>query len=298
MASTRSLDSRSDYRIVRTPGEAAAEGAGERAFVHFCTPSLSTRRAPDHDTLVARARFHLRAARGQRIATSRGEIQTYTFEPDAAPLASVLLVHGWTGEAAFMGVFADYLRRRGFRAVLLDLPAHGLSAGTRTSLMDCARAVLEVAEALAPIRFALGHSIGAMAALVAGEGRRPLPRAHPFEAYVLVAMPDRFGDVTRDFGAELALGPAAQREFERRLEQLAERRIPDFTGTNLLAATGRPTLLLHSSDDADVPFADAERIAAATPHAELQAFDGLGHRAILYAPPVVRAAAGFLGKRV
>lgn len=54
------------------------------------------------------------------------------------------------------------------------------------------------------------------------------------------------------------------------------------------------TLLLHSRDDDEVPFACGEAMAARVPGVRLEAFDGLGHRAILYAPPPVRAAAGFL----
>ena len=272
------------------------ELAGARAFRKFCTPELSTCRSVDHDRLVERARFHLRSARLQRHATSVGSIQCYVFEPKGQSTASVLLVHGWTGEAAFMCAFAEYLCRRGVRSVLLDLPAHGQSAGRQTNLMDCAHAVREVAGAMGPIRFAIGHSIGGLAVLVAGEGRHPMPSQCLFEAYVLVAMPDRFGDVTRRFGDEQALSPAALRAFERRLERLADRKIADFTGSNLLTATGRPTLLVHARDDQEVPFADAERLTACAPCAELQAVDGLGHRMILYAPPVVRAAAAFLAR--
>ena len=120
--------------------------------------------------------------------------------------------------------------------------------------------------------------------VLAGEGKRPIPQPYPFEAYALVAMPDRFADVTRRFGEEQGLTPPALRAFERRLEHLAHRRILDFTGTNLLAATGRPTLLLHARDDQEVPFADAEAMAEQTSHAELQAFDGFGHRMVLVRP--------------
>lgn len=294
MARQLNLDSRPHFKLVRPYSDATADDAGSRAYRLFCTPSLSSRRGPDHDTLVERARFHLRTAIQRRIDTSVGAIQTYELAPDAEPRASVLIVHGWAGEAAFMGAIAEYLRRRGFRAVMMDMPAHGLSSGTEANLIDCARAVLEVAESIGSIRFALGHSIGAMAALTAGEGRSPLPRAYPFDAYVLIAMPDRFAEVTRKFGAELGLKTAAQRAFEHRLEALAERRIVDFTGSALLAATARPTLLIHARDDQDVAFSAADSMCAATPHAELQAFDGLGHRAILYAPQVVRAAAAFI----
>src|SRR5262249_41661229 len=156
--------------------------------------------------------------------------------------------------------FADYMCRRGVRSVLLDLPAHGRSAGRQTNLMDCAHAVREAARAMGPVRFAIAHSIGGLAVLVAGEGRHPMPGPYPFEAYVLLAMPDRFADVTRRFGDEHALSPGGLRAFERRLERLAERQIADFTGTNLLAATGRPALLIHAHDDPEVPFQDAERL--------------------------------------
>jgi len=269
---------------------------GARAFWRFCTPQLSDCRSEDHERLVARARFHLRSARAQRLTTSLGELQTYVFEAKDGSTASALLVHGWTSEAAFMCAFADYLCRRGVRCVLLDLPAHGQSAGHRTNLMDCAQAVHEVAQVLGPVRFAVGHSIGGLAALVAGEGRRPLPHPIPFEAYVLVSVPDRFADVTRRFGHDQGLSSAALNDFERRLERLAQRKIADFTGSNFLAAIDRPSLLLHARDDQEVPFADAERIAATVPSAHVHALDGLGHRAILYAPPAVRAAAAFLAR--
>jgi pimeloyl-ACP methyl ester carboxylesterase len=149
---------------------------------------------------------------------------------------------------------------------------------------------------MAPIRFAIGHSIGGLALLLAGEGRHPMPSPISFDAYVLVAIPDRFSDVTRRFANERRLSPAAIAAFERRLERLAHRKIADFTGSNFLAAIGRPTLLLHARDDQEVAFEDAERLLASLSCAQLKAFDGLGHRMILYAPPVVRAAAVFLAQ--
>ena len=279
-----------------TEDDRLPERAGARAFSRFCTPQLSDCRSEDHERLVARARFHLRSARAQRLTTRVGEVQTYAFEPEQGATASALLVHGWTGEAAFMCAFADYLCRRNIRSVLLDLPAHGQSAGQQTNLMDCAQAVHDVAHALGPVRFAIGHSIGGLALLVAGEGRQPMPAPIPFEAYVLVAVPDRFADVTRRFGDDQGLSPAALAAFERRLERLAQRRIVDFTGSNFLTAIARPSLLLHARDDHEVPFADAERMAAAVACTQLHALEGLGHRAILYAPPAVRAAAAFLAR--
>jgi len=193
-----------------------------------------------------------------------------------------------------MTAFAEHFRRRGFRNVLFDFPAHGRSTPERASLFDCAHAVRQVAEALGPIEYVLAHSLGGMAALLAGGGGAPMPRGYPFRAFVLVAMPNHFSTVTRTFGEDEGLSPEAQRAYERRLETIAHRKIADFTGVNLLKQTGRPALLLHSRDDPDIAFADAAAIAAASVRAELIPFDDLGHRKILYAPPAVRAASAFL----
>jgi pimeloyl-ACP methyl ester carboxylesterase len=282
---------------LRSSAPADPQLEGELAFERFCTPHLSSARSDDHDQLVERARFHLRNGQAVRVPTSEGELQAYIFEPDGAKRATVLFVHGWTGEASFMTAFAEQFRKRGFRALLFDLPAHGKSAGKRISLIGCAHAVRQAAEALGPVHFVVAHSIGCLAGLLAGGGGPPMPRGYPFLAFVLVACPNRFAKVTARFGRELGLSPAAQDVYERRLESIAQRRIVDFTGVNLLKATGRPALLLHARDDADVAFADAQEIAANCANAELLPFDDLGHRRILYAPPVVRAAIAYLAQQ-
>lgn len=268
--------------------------SGGLAFNAFCMPRYSRYRSADHAELAGRARVYLRDAVVSRLSTSAGRVQIYVLAPEAEAKASVLLVHGWTGEASFMSAFGEYLRRRGFRSVLFDFPAHGQSRVRKTNLIACAHALREVAEALGPIDFVVAHSMGGLAALHVCEGGAPLPSAYPFRGFVLVSSANRFSDVTRDFGRECGLTGAAQRDFERRLERLAARKISQFSAEQFLSGIDCPVLLLHARDDAEVPFSCSEEIAAAYPRARLQAFDGLGHRNILYTPDVIRAAAKFL----
>lgn len=269
--------------------------AGDLAYRRFCIPKLSTRRSPDHVLLAERARFHLRNATWVRVPTTEGEVQAYVFEPEGGvDRGGVLIAHGWTSEASFMAVFAEQLRRAGFRVVAFDQPGHGKSEQERASLVDCARASLQVAEALGPLRFAVTHSMGGLAALLVGEGAPPLARAYPFERYVLVASPNRFSTIAQEFADELSLGAAASRQFEKHLERIAHRPIATFTAATLLGAIGRPALVIHARDDREVAFRNAEEIVAACPRAELLALDGLGHRNILFAPPVIRAALSYL----
>ena len=270
--------------------------AGDLAYKRFLKPRFSSRRSADHVALAQRARFHLRHAAWVRVPTTEGVVQAYVFEPEAnaGSRGSVLIAHGWTSEAAFMAVIAEQLRRAGFRVVAFDQPGHGKSARAEASVIDCARALRQVAEALGPTPFVVTHSMGGLAALLAGAGGPPIGFGYPFERYVLIASPNRFRTITDEFADELGLGPQARRAYERRLERIAHRAMSSFTAAHLLAATGQRALVIHARDDREVAFAHAEEIVARCPQAELRAVDGVGHRNILFAPPVIRAVVSYL----
>lgn len=268
--------------------------AGDVAYRLFCTPGLSERRHPNYDALAARARFHLRPAQWQRVTLPFAEIQLYTFEPQGAAKGTVLIVHGWTSEASFMTVIAEAVRRAGFRAVLIDLPAHGMSSGRITNLITCARAVLLIGERIGPLSTIITHSFGGMTALVAAEGRKPLERALAVPRIILLSSPNRIAEVTGAFARHWQMPAAAERAFIHRIERIGERSLADFSVARLLATCGCQATLLHARDDQVVPFSSAEDIANAVPGVALKAFDGLGHSAILFAPPVMRTIAADL----
>lgn len=263
--------------------------AGDLAFRIFCTPELSQHRTPDHHVLTERARFHLRHARWERVPTPAGEVQAYVFEPDDASRGTVLLVHGWTSEASFMTAFIEPLRRSGLRVVAFDFPAHGLSPSRRTNLAECARALYGVCRHYGPVHAVVAHSFGGFVSLLVAEGGPPMPRATPIERFVLLACPNRLAEVTRDFGARLGLGARAQRVYEHHLERVGHRPVETFSASALLGTIGAPALIVQGRDDREVPFRNAEEIAAACPTARLMPFEGLGHRELLFAPPVFRA---------
>lgn len=275
--------------------------AGDAAFKIFCAPELSHYRAPNHPELVKRARFHLRNAEWRRISTPVADIQTYTFEPDRSTAAgTVLVVHGWTSEASFMTAIAEPIRRAGFRVVLFDLPAHGLSSEGSTHLIDCARATSFVAREVGPLHAVVAHSFGGMISLVAAEGFPPMPGRIEIPRIVLIACPNRLTRVTSDFSRHWGLTIAGQQAFERRVERVGGRPLECFTIVKLLEATACKALVIHDRDDSDVSFESAEEIATKGHAAELVAFSGFGHRNVLFAPPVMRTIVSYLvrdGKR-
>jgi pimeloyl-ACP methyl ester carboxylesterase len=269
--------------------------AGDTAFKIFCTPELSRYRASNHRQLAERARFHLRHARWRRISTPGADIQTYTFEPDRSdPIGTVLVVHGWTGEASFMTAIAEPIRRAGYRVLLFDLPGHGLSGAPSTNLIDCARATAAIGCEFGPLSAVVAHSFGGMISLVAAEGCPPMPNQLNVPRIALIASPNRLSQVTSDFSRHWGLTLAGQCAFEYRLERVGRRTIECFTVVKLLKATGCAALVIHDHDDSDVSFECAEEIAAEVDGAELRPFAGFGHRNILFAPPVARTIVSYL----
>src|SRR5262249_19040364 len=79
----------------------------------FTVPMPGARRVP----VVPNLEPSVLALRSERHA-----LRAYAFGTGAQ---TVLLVHGWNGHAGQMTRFVRPLVANGFRAVLLDLPAHG-----------------------------------------------------------------------------------------------------------------------------------------------------------------------------
>lgn len=282
------------WRTRRLPALPPAVAA-DAALRLFCTPALSQWRHPKHHILTERARYYLRNADWQRLTGPLGALQTYHFAPDTEPhRGTVLLIHGWTGEASFMTAIAEPIRRVGYRVVLFDLPGHGLSAGRATNLMDCARATAWLADQIGADAI-VAHSFGSMVGLVAMEGAPPMPHGLPaIKGIALISSPNELTEVTRKFARHWSLDDCGRRAFEQRLERIGRRPIGCFTVSRLLNACGRPALLVHARDDDEVPFANSEQITADCAGAELLAFDGLGHRNILFASQVARRVVTFL----
>ncbi len=274
---------------------AAPRRAADIVFQHFCEPHRSERREAGHTFLVRRARRHLAMARTMAVPSVDGPIPVHVFEPVDQPVrANVLVAHGWTAEASFMTLFGERLRHVGFRAILMDAPAHGHCPRRKSSMIDYTEAVLNVAAAFAPVPHIIAHSMGCLAALHAGAGGPPFHQRADFKRYVLISPPNRLSAITREFANARNLTDQARRAFERRLERVAHRSLSTFTSADLLRASGGTAILLHARDDTEVPIFHSEEIAASVPGTKTQLFDGMGHRKILSSPQVVRAALNFL----
>jgi pimeloyl-ACP methyl ester carboxylesterase len=264
--------------VFRAVGAAAPELAARWAETLFCTPPRHEARSGDEAFLAT--------GRRSSIRWEEQDLATWEWGPAAGP--AVVLVHGWGSRAGRFSAMGRGLLEAGHRVVAYDAPAHGYSTGRLASLVEFARALRAVADRVGPVHSLVGHSLGGAAIVLA------LRDGVAAERVVLLAAP---ADVTRfstAFADHLRIPERARQAMRRNLEHRLEARWDDLHLPAIVRRLRTPALLVHDWGDPDVPYRHAQEIAAAWPGARLLATDGLGHRAILRDPTVIRSTVAFL----
>jgi pimeloyl-ACP methyl ester carboxylesterase len=114
------------------------------------------------------------------------------------------------------------------------------------------------------------------------------------EGAVLLASPADVVLFSDAFAEHLRIPIRARDVMRQNLETRLRFRFEELHVPTLAQTMTAPALIIHDRDDPDVPYAHAEEIANAWPGAQLVATTGLGHRAILRDPDVVRRTVDFL----
>lgn len=200
---------------------------------------------------------------------------------------AVLLLHGWEGRPTQFAYLIQALVRAGYGVVALDAPAHGRSPGHEANVVLFARALLEAASELPPLKAVIGHSMGGASAMLATQlGLRT-------EALVTISAPARIIGALRRFAHFVGLPKQARAQFVRMVESSA-----GMPAAQLDAARYQldfPGLVVHAADDPMVPSAEAQSIHAAWPDSRLLHLSSGGHSKLLADPQLAEAVLELLG---
>lgn len=206
---------------------------------------------------------------------------------------TVVLVHGWSGRAADWRHLAGDLVAAGWRVVVPDLPAHGMTAGSHTDLFELGAALATVIEHEQP-RALVAHSMGFPTTIVALEAGAVEP-----EVVVALAPGRRLAGAVEAFGGRANLAPGLVAELRRGIEAQLGADVWDVMDVDrvvpTLAARG---LVVHDHDDDEVGIGDAREIVAAWPDAAIVTTAGLGHRRIMRDEDVRRRIVAELAPRL
>lgn len=280
--------------LVRAASLIAPGATGRLAFRLFCTPPRPAKRNGNGKAGEQAPPPKLRQASLRAIPFPCGSVQSYVFEPEAGVAArTVLLVHGWTGDAASMAGFVEPLLAAGFRVVAFDLPGHGASTGRELNIPLGVASLAAVARVFGPFHAIVTHSFGGAITLAALAGSVRGQPGVSAGRLVLISAPSSITSITRQFGDAIGLGRRGQVALERRIHIVAGNPVEAFEAPLQLKAIGLPTLVIHDRQDRELGFQHAEALAEAGPFVRLEATDGLGHRRILKARPVADSVVRF-----
>lgn len=228
----------------------------------------------DDEATLLRARLH-----AVRIAgIDRRGVDVDTYEWGDGP-RTVVLSHGWNGRASQFSVLVRELLADGYRVVAFDAPAHGGSGGRHTYLVDWLDVFAALQERHGGFDAMVGHSFGGLATLVGVAGGIEAARV------VTIAAPADADLLLSQFQGMLGYSDAVAASMRERFATRYFPGEPDpfawLSGVRRPLPGGVPLLVVHDHGDRVVPFAEAGRVVAANPGAQLLATKGLGHNRIL-----------------
>lgn len=269
--------------------------AVRRTFGFLCrrTPRLASLLAYKMLTTPPRARDRAwqkelrgRAREKFRLHIGKRHINVYSW--GSGPV--VLLVHGWGASAVHMGKLIDPLVAAGKRVVSFDAPAHGTSPGFSTDLMEFCSAVVRVANRVGPVETLMAHSFGVPMALWAQRDW-----GIDVKRQVLISSINHCKWVTDEFGrlvniTEQVADMGRQIMVERNNGRM---NWANLSSVEMLRSSRVPTLLMHDSQDDEVPFQHTLDMARVQPDAQMHFTSGRGHNRLLGDPTLIEAAVSF-----
>ncbi len=201
---------------------------------------------------------------------------------------TVICLHGWESDGLQFASLATYLRARGWRVLAPDARAHGQSPGRRATMLDLFEALKETHALMAqePVRV-IGHSMGAAAVMLA------LRQGIDFSRTVLISGPTVFGEVFARYNSAVGLSARCYASIVQRMEGLLGCRMDHL---DMIAnPPSGPALLIHDSQDKEIPLQASMTLASVWPEAQLWVTHGLGHRRLLNDEAVCARVAHYLG---
>jgi pimeloyl-ACP methyl ester carboxylesterase len=187
----------------------------------------------------------------------------------------VLLVHGWAGRSTQLFAFADRLLEKGYMVISFDGPAHGKSTGTTTNLIDFLATIKQINQEYGPFEAAIGHSFGGMCLFNA------TVRFLELKTFVTIGAGDNVSDILKQFATNLQLRKKTSPKLQQYVEKKWKVSINDFASSYVANQIHIPVLIIHDSEDGDVPVSNAYHIRQNLQKGSLWITKGLGHTKIL-----------------
>lgn len=200
----------------------------------------------------------------------------------------VLLVHGWAGRGTQLYAFADKLLEKGYMVISFDGPSHGKSSGKKTNLFEFLATIKEINEKFGPFEAAIGHSFGGMCLYNAVSDFLHI------KTLVSIGSGDKISNVLKQFIYNLGLKDKTYVKLTHHFEKKWKGKVDGFASSHVAKKISIPTLVVHDTEDGDVPVSYAKDIRQNLQNGTLLITNGLGHTKILRDRDIVRRTVDYI----
>lgn len=199
----------------------------------------------------------------------------------------ILLVHGWSGRGTQLVKIANNFKDN-YHIISFDAPAHGLSSGKTTMMLEFVESIIEMDKKFGNFKFAIGHSLGGMSIL------NSINKQVYFDKIVLIGSGNSIKNIIKNYIQNLQIKDKYVdlliQSFENQLNDEMEK----YSSYRVAENISTPTLLIHDKFDYDVPVEEAYHLHNYLKSSQLIITENLGHRKILGDKNVINSIQNFL----
>lgn len=265
----------------RIGGRLLPNAAGRLAYKLWFTPTRFK--------MPSREKEALESAKIETHEIDNNTIVTFSWGMDKTNQPLILLMHGWSGRGTQLGSFVQPLLDAGYRVLSFDAPAHGKSSGKQTNLYKIADVIISLQKHYGEIDAAVTHSFGGPCIAVA------LQKGFVTNRIVSISPPATTRGLVEKFNHALHVPERAAKRMIKLIEtKYGESIWEDISMVNTIKSIALPGLIIHDSDDDDVPCYEGQAVAQAWGNAQFIKTSNLGHRRILRDPDVIKTSVAFI----
>lgn len=202
--------------------------------------------------------------------------------------SKVLLLHGWSGRGSQLYHLADKILENRMMVISVDAPAHGLSSGKKTNMLEYIRAIEEIDKKYGPFDYAIGHSWGGMTLLNALGKKLKLKKA------VIIGADNKISEVISGFVKKFQVDQSVTPVIIAHYCKLLKVQMDQFDSEKVASRIDIPVLVIHDTKDAFVPVSSAIEIRQQLKKGSLLITNGLGHHKIFKDPEVMQKIINFI----
>lgn len=214
-------------------------------------------------------------------------IKLYTWKGGSK---SVLLIHGWEGQAGNFSDLIEKLIQSGFTVYSFDGPSHGFSSRGKTSLFEFTELVGVLIRKF-EVNYLVSHSFGSVATTFALFNNKDLA----IDKYVLLTTPDKFTERIDDVSEMVGITNKVKNKLIRRLEKETRFDVTTLNVSDFVKSINvKHSIIIHDKDDTVIPIARSLNVHKSWKISIFKEITGTGHFRILRTEKVINEVIYFL----